>query len=83
MAHAADNNDIPLIPHTDIDKNGNDEQPEGRGPEPLEKEEQRDHRVADDHDPESNGIIACGAVFKDRNFQWIAAVPSHEKFRSI
>ena len=83
MAHAADNNDKTLIPHADIDKNGNAEQPGDRGPDTLEKEEQRDHGVADDHDPESNGIVAGGPVFEDRHFHGIMAVPGDEKFRAI
>src|SRR6266702_858552 len=72
-----------LHPHPDIDQNGNAKKPGSAGSNRLDKEQQRDKRVKEDHDPEGNGIFSCDLKGEVLPFRNVVAVPGNVSFHDV
>ena len=78
---AADDDDETLEPHAGVDAHADEVDDEDVVPAPLEPEELRRKRVAEDHaDPPVPPVGTEDAVIERVLFVLVAAIPSDEKF---
>ncbi len=75
--------DEPLEPHADVDEYRQYEQPGGIPPPRLPEQRERQHHVADDHDPGGPPPLPEDAIHEVALLELVAAVPRNPELGEI